>query len=445
MNRKNTINSSSYKRQFDKYSGGAADFDSLFEFEGDELITKKRIHIHKNRFRRMVNAAAVVVLLLAAVIGLSVLGETLRGNISAGENTSGEETGLDDGFADISATAAQIIETPVIPINDIPGLENDYSLYNDYSYSANQSVFINMPDESVFAAADAVISGTVIEKGFAPSDSEDYIYYVFSISAVLADNSGFLSALEDDKISIDYRTAESAELSESTYAYAEAAVEVIDEMVTYAESVKYIYVYSSLVDLEYYSYEMQPDCEYIIPVNMITDSCEDFEELFDFSAGNAVTLAVREAPQIRYTAAGWLFPDCYETLADGAADIVHADDYGAYSEHMVIESSDAEFFRKLNDAVKNAGAEYTFRNVSLPLPQNGVCWSENVYPNLLLLENAQYLILYARPVLYGESEVYFDITYYVSGYSRDTDGVYTGRFYPSSPEDESMFSAFFSY
>lgn len=65
-----------YKNEFDKNSGKPADFDSLFRFDGEEIVAKRRIRMHSGKKRALWMTSSAAVIMAAAVFGLSWLGSS---------------------------------------------------------------------------------------------------------------------------------------------------------------------------------------------------------------------------------------------------------------------------------------------------------------------------------------------------------------------------------
>ena len=172
-----------YSEQFDRNAGKPADFDSLFRFEGEELIAKKKIRMKSSKKRIAAMTVSAAAVAGAAFIGLSYIS-------SAG--LSSQESGICE-LAEMSA------ETSSLSLSTGNEANTEYSLSELISQSEYYSPYMNTEDdypsgEYSLENADIILRCRVVAKEH--SDVLQTSYEICPLEYYFANNSNDASEID---------------------------------------------------------------------------------------------------------------------------------------------------------------------------------------------------------------------------------------------------------
>ncbi|MBP1547959.1 MAG: hypothetical protein J6A37_15355 [Oscillospiraceae bacterium] len=185
-----------YKEQFDRYAGRPSDFDSLFYFDNNELVAKRRIRVKsmKRRIAAMCSAAAVIG--IAAFAGLAYVNSQ---GIASGNITS-RTTG------DITESGTGALQS--FTLSSLCG-RFDYTVSGTDNTALNEvnSEYAEAGSEGQFS----VIRFNVSEKSY-NSSMNAVDYSIRLIEAYSVENNSEVLSTTDDTVSfsvaVDYNAEE---------------------------------------------------------------------------------------------------------------------------------------------------------------------------------------------------------------------------------------------
>ncbi len=259
-----------YIEQFEKNAGKPSDFDSLFAFEDNELIAKKRIRVRKKNGKYAAMAVSAAALVLVSAIALTTLDRMGSGESGISELSTGDSI--------TPRTASQT--TDPLALSNLIDTRFEYTLSDDnYIYSAESSEKITDLTKSTYLNSDIILKGYVFKKEYDSGITYTVYPHSYYYRHEISDNCNIV-------------TGEPIEIISTAWDY----------LGSYAE--------------------LQTGNEYIIPVNI----SENENGTLDYSYSDQSCFAIRKTEQ------GWMLPESFEQLAYGAEtvtnDITNYFDYG---------------------------------------------------------------------------------------------------------------------
>lgn len=305
-----------YSRQFDRNAGSPADFDSLFRFEGEELIAKKKIRMRSSKKRIAAMTASAAVIAGAAFIGLSYI----------------SSSGLDSEEYGICELAEMSSETSPLSLNTGNEANTEYYLSELISQSEYYSPSMNTEDdypsgEYSLENADIILRCRVVSKEY--SD-------VFQTSYEICPIEYYFTYNTNDATEIDpYVLSEKISVSIATNVSEFNHISEFDS----------IFTLKGGDTLNGGFNELQTGYEYIIPLNIYT-SGDESTVIWDSSA-----------IPVKKTSVGWLFDESYCELSESAHSV--ANDMQDICAHaFYLESSDEKLFEKINAVLDSSDKKY---------------------------------------------------------------------------------------
>lgn len=309
-----------YSEQFDRNAGQPADFDSLFRFEGEELIAKKKIRMRSSKKRIAAMTVSAAAVAGAAFIGLSYIS-------SAG--LSSQESGICE-LAEMSA------ETSTLSLSTGNEENTEYYLSELFSQSEYYTPYVNTEEdypigEYSLESADIILRCRVVSKEHSA---------VFQTSYELCPLEYYFTDNYSDTAEIDPYT-----LSQGL------SVSIVPFYTTNESEFNHISEFDSIFTLKGGDTlngglnELQIGYEYIIPLNMYKNG------------GENTVIWNSSAVPIKKSSAGWLFDEsCYE-LTKNAQGVVN-DMQDKCTNAFFLESSDEKLFEEINTVLGSSEKKY---------------------------------------------------------------------------------------
>lgn len=349
-----------YKKQFDRNAGHPAEFDSLFRFEKNELIAKKKIRARKTNKHLAVSAVSAAAFIAAAVMGLTYL--------STDSITSSSS---DQSITELSTAAEQLETTAAIDYIQGRGAADINTQYFspllfDYSFAGDDNSAEYTYNSVDVYEADIIMLANVIKK-----------------------------TISDDKITYDiccdtYYSAVFPTLNETDSTDKSTAYSVTSRNISFTVH----------ISEDHHSYsELQPGSSYILFFDASNEKLDPNLEL----------LYTNHLP-IRKSGSSWVIPDDYTAFANTVSElntsysndscaIIQSDDEMREILRMVFDASEEKYYlyqyQEVNapvssfDYIFNTGdSGYGFESVSYYKDDSG-----NIDTTTLVLNNKEYFDL----------------------------------------------------
>ncbi|MCM1523707.1 MAG: hypothetical protein NC120_04535 [Ruminococcus sp.] len=270
-----------YIEKFDKAAGSSADFDSLFCFDGEDIIAKKRIRVRIMR-KRAVFISSMAAALVIAVMGVCIGYISTAGLAAANSGETGL-TSVAEGAEALRGRNAPVTHEDGLNLSSLIDVRYEYYITDtDHPISGTDGdLSPNMPEADAYIRVKVVsksyTSTSVTENDAGIADGSSNIYYTLYPLEYFADGDlGYsLTILETDQ-----------------------ALSVSRD---FAGSVN----------------ELQPGEEYLIPFTVRTSS--------DGSAGAKgiewLEFADNNEMPIRKTDSGWIVSDAYPLDLSGGTPV----------------------------------------------------------------------------------------------------------------------------